>query len=547
MAISESNPDYLFASKGSRLWRTINGGIYWTEITNGLPNLNINKIAVHPMNPNLIAVSLSGYTAGEKVYISYDAGLNWKNYSKNLPNIPAKGLAWDDKWNDALYVGMDVGIYYIDNYQEEWSSYGEGLPNVIVQDIEINYRTEKLFVGTHGRGVWSTATRPVDPSLKYCDGTGQVGSESGYIKRVFIGEIESFSSDEGYLEETNQHAEIQTGRYYPIEIHLNETEYADTLVAWIDWNNDWNFDPEEAVMLSEPDEDRISYGMISVPENAETRMTRLRIRCTQPKEMFLDPCGEYPGEVEDYMILVTKNPTTYCPVISDMYRFEWIAEVEVGDLYYKTSRYDYSDYTFKSANVHRGMTIDVELTPGFRKDTAMEMWRIWIDYNNDGDFFGEDELVFSDRGKDVVSGSITIPEDAVYGTTRMRIMMQKDESPDPCENISYGEIEDYSINIKPVIVGIDEKSMKYGPPANLDVYPNPTGGDLTININSHQQGLIRMDLVNSAGQIVDNREFRNQGMQITERLDISGYPNGIYYLVVRTEEGSISQARIIKR
>jgi len=261
MAISESNPDFLFASKGSRIWRTINGGLFWTEITKGLPNLSINEIAVHPQNPNLIAVSLSGYTAGSKVFISYNAGLTWINYSKNLPNIPAKGLAFDAKWNNALYLGMDVGIYYIDAYQQEWVSYGEGLPNVIVQDIEINTRTEQIFIGTHGRGVWSTKTRPEDPALKYCNGSGVTASEAGYIKSVTLGDIEKYSSDEGYLETTEQYAQIQRGRYYPIEVQLGGTASRDTLVAWIDWNNDWIFDADEALALSSPDENRICSGM----------------------------------------------------------------------------------------------------------------------------------------------------------------------------------------------------------------------------------------------------------------------------------------------
>ncbi len=547
MAISESNPDYLFASKGSRIWRTLNGGMYWTEITDGLPNLNINEIAVHPKNPSLIAVSLSGYNSGKKVYISYDAGLSWTNYSKNLPNIPAKGLAFDDKWNNALYVGMDVGIYYIDAYQEEWAAYGEGLPNVIVQDIEINTRSEQLFIGTHGRGVWSTSTRPEDPSLKYCAGSGIPASESGHIKRVFLGDIESFSSDDGYLETTEQHAQIQRGRYYPLEVHLNETEYQDTLVAWIDWNNDWNFDADEALTLSPPDEDRICYGMVSVPANAEMIMTRLRLRCTQPKEMFLEPCGEHPGEVEDYLLLVTENPTSYCPVISKYTRDEYIRQIDIADLSSRTNGYDYSDYSFKSANVHRGMTVDVRLEPKFRKDTVTQRWRVWIDYNNDGDFLGEGELVLSEGSKDVVNGTITIPDDAVYGNTRMRIMMQRGETPEPCEDISFGEIEDYSINVKPIIVGIDGKSFVRSPNPELRVYPNPTSGMVTLSINPENETVLNMDLVNSAGQVVKQKQYNTNGVEFTQSIDLSDLPNGMYFVVLRTERGMVSQARVIKK
>ncbi len=547
MAIAESNPDFIFASKNAKIWRTINGGQFWTEITSGLPNLNISNISIHPKNPNVVAVSLSGYTAGKKVYISYDAGLTWKNYSKNLPNIPAKGLAFDDKWSNALYVGMDVGIYYIDNYQEEWSAYGEGLPNVIVQDIEINYRSEQLFIGTHGRGMWKTSTRPADPSLRYCGGSGVPGSEAGYIKRVFVGNIESFSSDDGYLEKTTEHTEIQKGRYYPIEVHLNDSEYQDTLVAWIDWNSDWNFDPEEELPLSAPDENRISYGMVSVPANAEINMTRLRIRCTQPKDICTVPCGEFPGEVEDYLLLVTENPTIYCPVISKNTRDEYISEIEVGDLKYKTHGYDYSDYSFKSANVHRGMTINVKLTPKFRKDSSTQRWRVFIDYDNNGDFIGEGEMVLSEGSKDVVSGTITIPDDAVFGKTRMRIMMQRGETPDPCEDISYGEVEDYSINIKPIIVGVDQQKLVSGPKPGLYVYPNPTNGKVTLSINPLNETILHIDLVNAAGQVVKQKQLYSQGAEFTEQLDLTDLPNGMYYVILKTQMGQFSQARIIKK
>ena len=547
MAISESNPDFLFASKGSRLWRTTNGGEFWTEITAGLPNLTINTIAVHPRNPNLIAVSLSGYNAGQKVFVSYDAGLTWKNYSKNLPNIPAKGLAWDNKWNNALYVGMDVGIYYIDAYRDEWSAYGTGLPNVIVQDIEINYRTGQIFVGTHGRGVWKTATRPEDPSLQYCTGSGIAGSGAGYIKRVTVGDIESSTSDEGYVNETEQFAQIQRGRYYPIEVQLNEGDYADTLLAWIDWNNDWVFSPDEALALSVPDENRVSFGMVTVPAGAEMRMTRMRIRCTQPKEMFLAPCGEYPGEVEDYLLLVTENPTAYCPVKSNYTRDEFISQIQIGDLTYKTNGYDYSNYSFKSVNVHRGMTVEATLTPKFRKDSLNQVWRVWIDFNNDGDFRGDEESVLSASGKGVVHGSFTIPADAVFGNTRMRIMMQRSEIPEPCQNISFGEVEDYSVNIKPILVGIEEQGFVVPPKVELTAYPNPTTGRVTLNINPGNETVLHMDLVSSTGQILNQEVLHNQGVALTRSLDLSGLPNGMYYLVLKTGQGMVGQARVIKK
>jgi hypothetical protein len=441
---------------------------------------------------------------------------------------------------------MDVGIYYIDAYQEEWSAYGEGLPNVIVQDIEINYRTEQIFIGTHGRGVWSTVTRPEDPSLKYCDGSGIPASESGYIKEVLIGDIESYSSDDGYLEITDQHAQIQRGRYYPLEIHLNETEYPDTLVAWVDWNNNWVFDADEELSLSDPDENRVCYGMVSVPAGAEMRMTRLRIRCTQPKEIFCAPCGEHPGEVEDYMLLVSENPTSYCPVISNFTRDEYIRQVDIADLSSRTNGYDYSDYTFKSANVHRGMTVDIRLEPKFRRDTIIQRWRVWIDYNNDGDFMGEGELVFSEGSKDVVSGTITIPDDAVFGFTRVRVMMQRGETPEPCNNIEFGEVEDYGINIKPRITGVENQSFSNFGLSDLNVFPNPGSGVFNVTFETNTYRNVHLNVVNNLGQIVYSEDKVSHMGKNETTIDLSDSANGIYYVFIYDENGRSSQCRIIK-
>ncbi len=74
MAICESNPDYIYVSKDEDLYRTTDGGETWNDLTGNYPYLYITYIAVHPSDPEKIAISFSGYTEGEKVYYSDDAG-----------------------------------------------------------------------------------------------------------------------------------------------------------------------------------------------------------------------------------------------------------------------------------------------------------------------------------------------------------------------------------------------------------------------------------------------------------------------------------------
>jgi hypothetical protein len=51
---------------------------------------------------------------------------------------------------------MDVGVYYRDNNLGDWLLFSNGLPNVIVGKLEINYNSRRLYAGTYGRGLWSS-------------------------------------------------------------------------------------------------------------------------------------------------------------------------------------------------------------------------------------------------------------------------------------------------------------------------------------------------------------------------------------------------------
>jgi PKD repeat protein len=167
LSISESNGDYLYTSKGSSIYRTSNGGASWANISNGLPNITISYIAIHPENPEIIAVSLSGFNDGEKVFTSDNAGNSWTNYSSNLPNIPANCVAYGSGNLNPLYVGMDVGVYYIDNNLSEWESYMDELPNVIVSELEINFDSQLIRAGTYGRGLWETSIELYPPMADF--------------------------------------------------------------------------------------------------------------------------------------------------------------------------------------------------------------------------------------------------------------------------------------------------------------------------------------------------------------------------------------------
>ncbi|RFN57611.1 T9SS type A sorting domain-containing protein [Marixanthomonas ophiurae] len=163
LKIAPSNNQIMYATRGGLIYKTTDGGATDWE-TLPLPGGAINYIAIHPTNPDKVAVAT---TSGSKVFVSEDGGETWENYLKNLPNFSALSVVWDDNGADGLYLGMNYGIYYIDNGLTEWQPYSNNIPNVQVNELEINNETDMLYAATYGRGLWAS---PVEvPTLSVED------------------------------------------------------------------------------------------------------------------------------------------------------------------------------------------------------------------------------------------------------------------------------------------------------------------------------------------------------------------------------------------
>ena len=152
LKIAPSDSDTMYAAFGENLYKTTNGGSNgdWAQLT-GFSG-DINSIAIHPTNPSKLAIATN---SSDKVYVSIDGGENWSIATHDLPNFGALALVWDTTYEeDILYLGMNYGIYYLRANETIWTPYNTGLPNVQVNELEINTADNKLYVATYGRGLW---------------------------------------------------------------------------------------------------------------------------------------------------------------------------------------------------------------------------------------------------------------------------------------------------------------------------------------------------------------------------------------------------------
>ncbi|HRZ49629.1 MAG TPA: T9SS type A sorting domain-containing protein [Bacteroidales bacterium] len=158
IAYAPSNPQYIYAATYDRIYRSVNGGTTWTQINNNLPSGPISYIAVHPNQPLQVAVTYGGFLSNSKVFYSNNGGNSWVNYSATLANLPVNCVIFDKNTPGALYIGMDVGVFYRDSTLSTWIPFFDGLPNVKIAEMEIHYDSHRLIAATFGRGIWWSDT-----------------------------------------------------------------------------------------------------------------------------------------------------------------------------------------------------------------------------------------------------------------------------------------------------------------------------------------------------------------------------------------------------
>lgn len=317
LEIAPSNSSYIYITKSASIYKTTNGGTSWTNISAGLPNLFITDIAIDPADPNRLWVTLSGYTAGSKIFQSTNGGSTWTNVSYNLPNLPANCIAFRPNSVDELYIGMDVGLYTKSGSQTNWTACSTGLPNVIINEIEVNNAVGKIQMGSYGRGAWEME---LGPPGGYCMPTFDNPCTSGdFIDDVTFATISNLNTGCGttsanYSNFTTISAALNAGSTYPITLGPGPT-WGQYFVAMIDFNGDTDFaDAGEFFNIGYAAGGGSVTGSITVPAGVPLGATTLRILCRYDNIPISqeDICGNFDfGEVEDYTISISPPECTF--------------------------------------------------------------------------------------------------------------------------------------------------------------------------------------------------------------------------------------------
>ena len=159
IAVAPTDPDVIYVgTDDSNVWVTTNGGTNWTDISAGLPNRWVTRVAVDPLDAGTAYVTFSGLRWDENigyVYRTTDYGSTWNDITGNLPAAPVNALVIDPDEPARLFAGSDVGCFYTEDYGSTWEVLGTGLPAVPIYDLKLHNPTRTLVAGTHGRSMHS--------------------------------------------------------------------------------------------------------------------------------------------------------------------------------------------------------------------------------------------------------------------------------------------------------------------------------------------------------------------------------------------------------
>ncbi len=151
----------------ARMYRTVNGGATWEDISGSLPDRFIMDIVVDPADHDQVYLALSGFGSSH-VFGSSDGGLTWDDLDAGgLSDVPTSALALDPEVPERIYVGNDLGVFVSSDRGASWQAMSRGLPSaVMVFDLVFFAPDRLLRAGTHGNGAYEvTVPIELEPSI----------------------------------------------------------------------------------------------------------------------------------------------------------------------------------------------------------------------------------------------------------------------------------------------------------------------------------------------------------------------------------------------
>jgi len=162
IGISYTNINKIYiGTSGGKIMVTTDNGANWSS---QIGFAYVSDFAVDNTNDDICYATIGG--GSNHVYKTVNGGANWTNITGDIPNIAANSVVLRTFTPRMILVGTDIGVFKSTNEGVNWISFNTSLPAVEIYDLKYKQTVGLVLAATHGRGCWTfdlNSSLGVDP------------------------------------------------------------------------------------------------------------------------------------------------------------------------------------------------------------------------------------------------------------------------------------------------------------------------------------------------------------------------------------------------
>ena len=326
----------------------------------------------------------------------------------------------------------------------------------------------------------------------YCIPSSEDAAEE-WIEAVSFNNISNTSGpNSGYGNFTGQSTEVNAGQTYTLSITpgYSGNNFLEFFRAWIDWNQDGDFDDANELVLNPTSaQNTEATEEILIPTNSISGTTRMRVmmRWAGGGMSEQPPCSELDhGEFEDYCINIVGGTGVPCDIVTSI---DTINTSLTSAIITWEEPFQFASFNFQYREMGSGTWFDIP-TP-----------------------FATLNILGLEKCKTYESRVQTLCDS--MGTSNYS------------EIFTFETQCDVSVSTIPSI-------------SEINVFPNPFSNNINLTFSISEKETIDFQIISSSGQLLlENKKVVPSGTHTFSFDDLASLPSGFYFLLLKNEKGRI--------
>jgi photosystem II stability/assembly factor-like uncharacterized protein len=149
--LDSSNTKTIYAGTDSGIFKSLDGGLNWLPVNNGLSDHRVRSMTIDPKQPQTLYAGTGDETRPGSVFKSENGGESWSETSLTQRWILSLEM---DSQSGALYAGTDHGIFRSKSSGNTWSQIGSGDQEYVLSLAIGRSHPMAIYGGTEGRGIF---------------------------------------------------------------------------------------------------------------------------------------------------------------------------------------------------------------------------------------------------------------------------------------------------------------------------------------------------------------------------------------------------------